>query len=122
MAKHKNARIEVLEKAMSAPVERSRPPAGEPFGMKSAAIQPEYIGVLEAQVITGISKWTWRQLAYTRKLESVKVGSRLLIPLSEIRRVLAEGRRSRADGLPAGVPSDRAAIVRKSKQEHDPRG
>jgi hypothetical protein len=95
-------------------VTRSRPQA---FGMKGAPIEPEFVGVVEAQVLSGISKWTWRQLAYTRKIESVKIGTRLLLPLVEVRRVIAEGRRERADGLPAGAPSDRATIVRKPKAE-----
>jgi hypothetical protein len=59
----------------------------------------------EAETISGVSRWTWRARAYAGDIESIKVGRRLLIPLSEIHRLLNEGRRPRRDGLPAGVPS-----------------
>jgi|SRR5208282_1241493 len=69
------------------------------------SVQPEYVSVDQAEILTGCSRWTWRSYAYRGKVESYKVGARLLIPLSEIRRVIAEGRRPRADGLAAGEPS-----------------
>lgn len=72
---------------------------------ETGAIQPEYVGVDEAQALTGISKWTWRVAAYQGRVESCKIGNRLLIPLSEIRRLIREGTRPRRDGLPAGAPS-----------------
>jgi hypothetical protein len=59
----------------------------------------------EAETISGVSRWTWRARAYAGDVESIKVGRRLLIPLSEVHRLLNEGRRPRRDGLPAGVPS-----------------
>jgi hypothetical protein len=59
------------------------------------AVAREYLGVDEAQTVTGRSKWTWRRDAYEGKIASVKVGRRLLIPVSEIRRVMAEGLRPR---------------------------
>ena len=62
------------------------------------AIEREYLGVGEAEVLTGISRWTWRSYAYKGVVESVKVGKRLLIPLAEIRRILAEGCRPRLGG------------------------
>jgi hypothetical protein len=71
----------------------------------AATVQPEYVSVDEAEILTGVSKWSWRSYAYAGKLESVKIGSRLLIPISEVRRILSEGRRPRRDGLPAGAPS-----------------
>lgn len=54
--------------------------------------------VKEAEIETGVSQWTWRNLAYSGKVESIKIGTRLLIPVSEIERVIAEGRRPRAAG------------------------
>lgn len=60
-------------------------------------IAAEFVSVLEAEVLTGISQWTWRQHVYRGKIESVKVGTRLLIPVREIRRVLAKGYRPRVD-------------------------
>jgi hypothetical protein len=68
-------------------------------------IEPELIGVDEAQVLTGVSKWTWRFAAYNGKVESVKLGRRLLIPLSEVRRLISEGTRRRKDGRDAGAPA-----------------
>jgi predicted site-specific integrase-resolvase len=44
------------------------------------------------------SRWTVREWAYTGKITSIKVGGpkgRLLIPVSEIERIIAEGTRSR---------------------------
>jgi hypothetical protein len=70
-----------------------------------ATVTPEFASVDQCEIISGVSKWTWRNYAYRGKIESFKVGSRLLIPLAEVRRVLAEGRRPRTDGLPAGAPS-----------------
>ncbi len=59
----------------------------------SKQIEPEFVGVDEAEVISGVSRWTWRRYAYDGKIASVKLGRRLLIPLAEIRRVMAEGYR-----------------------------
>ena len=58
-------------------------------------IEPEYMGVDEAEILTGRSRWSWRKDAYSGKVASVKVGRRLLLPVSEIRRILAEGTRPR---------------------------
>ena len=70
-----------------------------------AKIEPELIGVVDAELLTGVSKWSWRAYAYSGKIQSVKIGNRLLIPLIEIRRVITEGTRPRTDGLEAGEPS-----------------
>jgi hypothetical protein len=56
-------------------------------------IQPEYVGVDTAEAMTDVSRWTWRRWAYGRKIASIKLGKRLLIPVSEIRRVVEEGLR-----------------------------
>jgi hypothetical protein len=72
-------------------------------------VQPEYLSVDQCEIVTGVSRWTWRLYSYQGKVESCKVGSRLLIPISEVRRVIAEGKRPRADGLAAGEPSAKAA-------------
>jgi hypothetical protein len=73
------------------------------------AVQPEFVSVDQAEILTGVSKWTWRAYAYKGTVESCKVGARLLIPITEIRRVIAEGRRPRVDGLAAGEPSAKGA-------------
>src|SRR5579884_2102699 len=55
-----------------------------------------YIGVEEAHNISGLSPWTWRRWAYVGKIASVKAGRRLLIPVSEIQRIMQEGMRPRS--------------------------
>jgi hypothetical protein len=60
-------------------------------------VQAEYFSVYVCQAITGISSWTWRSWAYSGKCASVKAGSgkraRLLIPASEVERIMADGLR-----------------------------
>lgn len=73
----------------------------------SGGIQPEFIGPGDAELLTGVSRWTWRVAAYQGRIESCKIGNRLLIPLSEVRRLISEGTRPRRDGLPAGAPAVR---------------
>ncbi len=58
-------------------------------------VEREYLGVDEAETLSGRSRWTWRRDCYSGAVASVKVGRRLLIPMSEIRRVMAEGLRPR---------------------------
>jgi excisionase family DNA binding protein len=57
--------------------------------------EAQYLGVAEAETITGVSKWTWRRWAYDGKVASVKLGKRLLIPTSEIERLVSENTRPR---------------------------
>lgn len=54
-----------------------------------------YVGVADAEAMTGVSRWTWRRWAYRGKVESIKLGSRLLIPRAEIARLVAENTRKR---------------------------
>ena len=56
-------------------------------------IMPKFMGVAEAELYSGLSRWNWRRLAYSGRIASSKVGRRLLIPITEIDRVLAEGYR-----------------------------
>jgi excisionase family DNA binding protein len=56
-------------------------------------VSAEYLGVAEAEARTSISRWTWRRWAYSGKVSSVKLGKRLLIPASEISRLVAENTR-----------------------------
>jgi len=56
-------------------------------------VEPEYLGVNQAEAMSGLSRWTWRHYAYAGKIASVKAGKRLLIPVAEIRRVMSEGYR-----------------------------
>lgn len=64
---------------------------------KKKTVEPEYLGVVDAEVTTGLSRWTWRAWAYSGKVVSVKAGRRLLIPVAEIRRVMAEGTRPQVE-------------------------
>jgi hypothetical protein len=61
------------------------------------AVEPEYMSVIDAEVLTGISRWNWRSMAYSGKVESVKLGSpkngRLVIPVREVRRIMQEATR-----------------------------
>jgi hypothetical protein len=66
------------------------------FAVKRA-LEPEYTSVDGAGELSSLSPWTWRRYVYEGKVSSVKIGKRLLIPLSEIRLVLAEGTRPRVE-------------------------
>jgi excisionase family DNA binding protein len=61
--------------------------------MKVKTMEAQYLGVSEAEALTGVSKWTWRRWAYDGKVASVKLGKRLLIPASEIARLVDENTR-----------------------------
>jgi hypothetical protein len=62
-----------------------------------AKVEPELVSVQGAEVMTGRSRWSWRRDAYAGKIASVKLGKKLLIPIAEIRRVVAEGTRPRLE-------------------------
>jgi hypothetical protein len=58
-------------------------------------IETELVSVQGAETMTGRSRWSWRRDAYEGRIASVKLGARLLIPVSELRRVIAENTRPR---------------------------
>jgi hypothetical protein len=60
-----------------------------------AKVETEYVSVQGAETMTGRSRWSWRRDAYDGKIASVKLGAKLLIPIAEIRRVIAENTRPR---------------------------
>lgn len=60
-----------------------------------AKVEPEFVSVQGAETMTGRSRWSWRRDAYEGRISSVKLGAKLLIPIAEIRRVLAENTRPR---------------------------
>ncbi len=63
---------------------------------KPNLMEPEYVDPAGAETLSGgRSKWTWRRDAYKGVVSSTKVGRRLFIPVSEVRRVMAEGLRPR---------------------------
>jgi hypothetical protein len=59
------------------------------------AHRAEYLGVEQAAALTSMSLWFWRRQAYNGTVSSVKIGSRLLIPRTEIERVVTENTRPR---------------------------
>jgi hypothetical protein len=65
---------------------------GAAVAVSPAAIpaEREYVSVAEASRITSLSGWTLRHWAYEGKIASCKIGSRLLLPLAEVRRIFAE--------------------------------
>jgi len=58
-------------------------------------IQPELLGMADAEAMTGRSRWSWRRDCYSGAVASVKIGRRLFVPVSEVRRVIAENTRPR---------------------------
>lgn len=56
-------------------------------------IEPAFFSVDECEIITGLSKWTWRRMAYDGRIASAKVGARLLIPAAEVNKIMAAGLR-----------------------------
>jgi hypothetical protein len=58
-------------------------------------IEAELIGMDDAEAMTNRSRWSWRRDCYSGAVASVKIGRRLFIPMSEIRRVIAENTRPR---------------------------
>jgi hypothetical protein len=73
---------------------------------KNRAVEVEYFSPKEAEIFSGLSQWSWRRWAYSGRVASCKVSSRLLIPRTEILRVMAEGYR------PALAPSAEQIHVR----------
>jgi excisionase family DNA binding protein len=55
--------------------------------------EAQFVSVADAESRTGVSRWTWRRWAYDGKVGSVKLGKRLLIPVAEIERLVAQNTR-----------------------------
>lgn len=58
-----------------------------------AKVETEWISVAEAERLTGRSRWTWRQDAYSGRIGSAKIGRRLLLRISEVRQFMNAGYR-----------------------------
>jgi hypothetical protein len=56
-------------------------------------VATEYLSVEGCERLTNLSRWTWRRYAYSGRVASSKVGGRLVIPVSEVHRVLQAGMR-----------------------------
>jgi len=63
-------------------------------------IEPELLGKDEAERLTGRSRWSWRRDCYSGAVSSVKIGRRLFVPMSEVRRVIQAGTRPRLEPQP----------------------
>ena len=55
--------------------------------------QPITMGLREAAELTGLSHWTLRQYIRQGKLRAIRIGKRVLIEPSELRRLVEEGRK-----------------------------
>jgi excisionase family DNA binding protein len=55
-----------------------------------------WISVDEAEDLTGLSKWSWRRLAYAQRIGSSKVGRRLVLKLSDVQSYMEAGYRPAA--------------------------
>jgi hypothetical protein len=83
---------------------REQPKTEEAMANKKSGRAPraEYLGVEQAAALTSMSIWFWRRKAYNGVITSVKIGRRLLIPRTEIERMVAENTRPRV--VAATVP------------------
>lgn len=65
--------------------------------MKTNAIEPKLLTVQAAAATLGLSVWTVRQWAYSGRIGSHKLGSRMMISPAEIDRLLRESHRPRLE-------------------------
>jgi hypothetical protein len=71
-------------------------------GKGNSGIKPVLLPVADFAATMGLSVWTARRDAYIGKIDSVKLGGKLLIPASEVDRLIRENMRPRLDdSIPA---------------------
>jgi excisionase family DNA binding protein len=70
-------------------------PVRELKNVIAKTVERKLYSVDEAEVLTGISRWTWRDWIAARRVDSFKLGTLVKIPQEEIDRVLREGFRPR---------------------------
>jgi excisionase family DNA binding protein len=58
---------------------------------KGAAMTKLSVGLQEAQELTGISHFTFRRMVRLGKIKAVRVGRRVLIPVSELEKLVNPG-------------------------------
>lgn len=63
-------------------------------------LDQKYYTCTQAAQITGLSRFTWKSYANSGKVSSVKIDRKVLIPATEIKRVIDAGFR------PAATPTD----------------
>jgi hypothetical protein len=76
----------------------ARRPSPAPVPAAPCGAPSKLLTVQDCAALTGESPWTWRARAYSGRCESVKMRgpkSRLLIPESEVYRLIQEGTRPR---------------------------
>ena len=54
-------------------------------------MEPLTVGINEAAKLLGISPWTLRNYERRKLIKAVRVGSRVLIPTEEMKRIVQEG-------------------------------
>jgi excisionase family DNA binding protein len=65
--------------------------------MKKNVIEPKLITVQDAAAMLGLSVWTLRNWCYRGLVSSNKLGSRRMLPTTEVDRIIAETRRPRLE-------------------------
>lgn len=60
-------------------------------------VERKFLSVNECEIVSGLSRWTWRRYCYMGRVASVKVGPRLLIPIEEVDRIMQAGLRPALD-------------------------
>ncbi len=58
-------------------------------------VQPELLPVKHFAARLGVSVWTARSWCYRGTVASVKIGSKLLVPVGEVARIISENTRPR---------------------------
>jgi hypothetical protein len=58
-------------------------------------IKRDCLSVDECQSKSGMSAWWWRRQAYSGRVISIKISRRLMIPTSEVDRIISENTRPR---------------------------
>jgi excisionase family DNA binding protein len=69
---------------------------------KSHRIKSRFVSCADAGALTGLSRQTWWLLVKDGVVEHIRIGERILIPRSEIDRLIAEGRRPRKSEVSHG--------------------
>jgi excisionase family DNA binding protein len=65
---------------------------------------PELIGIEAAAARLSLSPWTLRRWISDRRITSVRIGTRRLIPVSEISRLISAGLEPRDEAPPGSTP------------------
>lgn len=65
-------------------------------------VEPELANLDECELLSGVSRFAWRNLCATGKVQYYKIGvgsrAQWYIPLTEVKRIITEGRSRRKEG------------------------